>query len=367
MSGGRSDSLKVCIVAPSLDISGGQSVQADLLLRRLNELPELEVSFLPVNPRLPRPLNLLQRIKYVRTLVTSVVYISSLLLRVPRYDVLHIFSASYFSFVLAPTPAILTARLYGKATVLNYHSGEADDHLERWRRTAIPTLKAATEIVVPSGYLVEVFARRGLSASEIPNFVELDQFRFRERDPLRPVFLSNRNFEPHYNVAAVLRTFGRIQERFPDARLLVAGDGSERARLEDLAADLELRNVEFMGSVDHAEMGSLYDRAHIFLNASNVDNMPISILEAFAAGTPVVSTDAGGIPYTVRHGDNGVLVERNDDEAMAASAIRLLENPTEAAALARRAHEGCRLRYRWSTVSEQWLDLYRSVAGRHAT
>ncbi len=358
--------LKVCIVAPSLDISGGQAVQASLLLKRLNQLPELEVSFLPINPRLPGPLHHLQRIKYLRTLLTSVVYIASLLLRVPKYDVLHIFSASYLSFVLAPTPALLTARLYGKPTILNYRSGEADDHLARWRRTAIPTLKSATEIVVPSGYLVDVFADHGLSASAIPNFVELDQFRFREREPLRPVFLSNRNFEPHYNVAAVLRAFGRIQERYPDARLLVAGDGPGRPALEALAADLELRNVEFLGSVDHAEMGGLYDRADIYLNAPNIDNMPVSILEAFAAGTPVVSTDAGGIPYIVRHGDNGVLVERNDDAAMAEAAIRLLENPAEAAAMARRALEGCRSNYRWPTVSDQWLDMYRSVASRDA-
>ena len=57
----------------------------------------------------------------------------SLLLRVPRYDVLHVFSASYLSFVLAPLPAMLAGRLYRRKVVLNYHSGEAEDHLRRWR------------------------------------------------------------------------------------------------------------------------------------------------------------------------------------------------------------------------------------------
>jgi hypothetical protein len=68
--------------------------------------------------------------------VTSLLYVATLLAKVRKYDVVHVFSASYFSFVLAPTPAILIARLYGKKVLLNYHSGEAEDHLERWQRTA---------------------------------------------------------------------------------------------------------------------------------------------------------------------------------------------------------------------------------------
>src|SRR5690606_5418823 len=188
--------IRVCIVAPSLDILGGQAVQAKRLLERLSAQPAVRVEFLPVNPRLPGPLRMLQRIKYVRTLVTETVYLATLLLRLPRIDVAHIFSASYFSFLLAPAPALLIARLFGKKTLLNYRSGEAEDHLSRWRRTALPVLRRADRIVVPSGYLVDVFARFGLEAEAIPNFVDFDLFRFRERDPLRPVFLANRNLEP---------------------------------------------------------------------------------------------------------------------------------------------------------------------------
>jgi hypothetical protein len=97
----------------------------------------------------------------VRTLVTSIAYVLSLLLRVYKYDVLHVFSASYFSFVLAPTPAILIGKLYRRKVLLNYHSGEAEDHLRRWRRTAIPTIRMVDSVVVPSEYLVRVFASYG--------------------------------------------------------------------------------------------------------------------------------------------------------------------------------------------------------------
>ena len=123
--GGGAAPLRVLIVAPSLDILGGQAVQAERLITHLRAEPGLEVGFLPINPRLPGILRKLQSIKYLRTIVTSIWYCSSLLRRVPEYDLVHTFSASYFSFVLAPTPAILIAKLFGKKVLLNYHSGEA--------------------------------------------------------------------------------------------------------------------------------------------------------------------------------------------------------------------------------------------------
>ena len=107
-------SLRVLIVAPSFDILGGQSVQAARLADCLREEPSLQVGFLPINPRLPGPLRYLQRIKYVRTILTTIAYVISLLLRVYKYDVIHVFSASYFSFVIAPTPAILSENFTGE-------------------------------------------------------------------------------------------------------------------------------------------------------------------------------------------------------------------------------------------------------------
>jgi glycosyltransferase involved in cell wall biosynthesis len=354
--------VRVLIVAPSRDILGGQAVQAERLLERLRAEPSLAVSFLPVNPRLPGRLRGLQSIKYVRTVVTSLLYCATLLARAPRHDVLHIFSASYFSFVLAPTPAILAARLYRKKAILNYHSGEAEDHLRRWRRTAIPTIRLADAVAVPSGYLVDIFARFGLPACAIFNNIETSGFAFRERAPVRPIFLSNRNLEPHYNVGCVLRAFAVVQRQRPEARLTVAGEGSQRAELESLARELDLKNIEFLGRVEPQNMGELYDAADIFLNGSDIDNMPLSILEAFSAGLPVVTTDAGGIPYIVEHEKTGLLVRRGDHGAMAASAVRLLDDSALATTLARNAREDCR-KYNWAAVRTGWLSLYHDVAG----
>lgn len=352
--------VRVCLVGPSTDILGGQAVQAERLLHRFRDVPEIEADFLPVNPRLPGVLGRLQRVKYVRTLLTETTYLANLARRLGRYDVVHAFSASYLSFVLAPTPAILIAKALGKKVVLNYRSGEAEDHLQRWR-SAVPTMRLADRVVVPSGYLVDVFARFGLPAESIFNIVDLGRFRFRERRPLRPVFFANRNFEPLYNLPCVLRAFALVQERIPDASLTLAGDGSQRPALEALARELGLRNTRFLGRVPPTEMPALYDAADVYLNGSDIDNMPGSIIEAYASGIPVVTTDAGGIPYIVENERTGMLVPRGDDRAMADAALRLLADPDLAAGIARRAHEECSSRYSWEAVRDEWVALYTSL------
>src|SRR4026208_519715 len=182
--------LRLLVVAPSLDILGGQSRQAHRLMEGLKPEPDLDISFLPHNPRLPGVFRKLQSIKYVRTVVTTFYYIALLLWRVRKYDIIHIFCASYYSYSMSAIPALAISRLYGKQSILNYRSGEAEDHLETWR-TAVPTIRWANEVVVPSGYLVDVFGRYGLHARAVHNIVELDRFTYRERQPLQPVFLTS--------------------------------------------------------------------------------------------------------------------------------------------------------------------------------
>jgi glycosyltransferase involved in cell wall biosynthesis len=249
--------------------------------------------------------------------------------------------------------------------VLNYRSGEAEDHLRR-SRAAVPAMRRlADAIVVPSGYLVDVFAQFGLRARSVFNFVELERILYRRRDALAgadaPHFFSNRNLEPMYNVACTLRAFARVQAEVPGARLTVAGDGAERARLEALAVSLGLRHVEFVGRVRPEAMPALYDAADVYLNSPDIDNMPNSVIEAYAAGLPVVTTDAGGIPYIVRDGETGLMVKRGDDAALAAAALRLLREPGLATRLADAARRECLEKYSWSAVSHAWADVYASL------
>ena len=357
--------LRLLIIGPSLAIVGGQAVQAARLIERLRPEPDLEVGFLPINPRLPWLLHLLQRVKYLRTIVTSIAYVLSLLLRVYRYDVIHVFSASYLSFVLAPTPAILISKLYRRRVLLNYHSGEAEDHLRRWRRTAIPTIRLADILVVPSEYLVRVFDQFGLKAQAIYNVIDTDRFRFRDRVPPRPIFLCNRNLEAHYGVDRVLRAFSIIQEQLPDATLNIVGDGSQRRSLEALAQELSLRNTTFGGQVDPASIADSYDAADIYLNGSEIDNQPLSLLEAFACGLPIVTTDAGGIPDIVTNGKTGMIVPRGDYRQMAERAMQLLRDVSLTRHLVEEGRKEC-LRYTWKAVREAWLTTYHKLAGGDA-
>ena len=365
-NGGETRPIRVCLVAPSLSILGGQAVAAQRLLERLRMVPGLEVDFLPHDPRTNPLLRALQRVKYVRTVATSIAYVESLLRRLPQYDVVHVFSASYWSFLLAPTPAILIGKWLGKRVVVNYRSGEAEDHLTRWPKTSVPTLQRADAVATPSQYLVDVFARFGIQAESIANFVDPDAVRYRRRDALQPVFLSNRNFQSLYNVPCVLRAFARIQARRPDARLIVVGSGPEGERVHALAKELSLRNVAFVGAVKPTEMGRYYDEADVYLNASDIDNMPNSIIESFACGLPVVTTRAGGIPYVVEHERNGLLVDCGDDAALADAALRLLDDPMLAHRLIDEGLSDVKRLYTWEAVGEGWAALYRRLVGAEA-
>ena len=353
------EKIKVLMVAPQEPLVGGQAIQAGRLLNKFQHEDEIEVDLQPINPRFLAPF---QKVRFLRTFVTTFKYIFDLLVKIPRYDVIHIFSASYFSFLLAPTPAILIAKLFGKKTILNYRSGEAKDHLSRWK-TSVSTIKLADKVIVPSGYLVDVFKEFGLEAGSIFNFVETDKFPARDRKKLSPVFLSNRNFEKLYNVGCTLEAFKKIQIKFPEAKLIIVGDGSERAKLEDIARSLKLNNYEFCGQLSSEEMLKKYNEADIYLNSPNTDNMPNSIIEAFAAGLPVVSTNAGGIPYIVEHNKTGLLVDVGDCESLAMEAIQLLEDERLAARIISNAGKESN-KYSWGSVREKWLSSYRALAER---
>jgi glycosyltransferase involved in cell wall biosynthesis len=355
--------LKVCILAPSIAVLGGQSRQAERLMIGLADEPTVETGFIPHNPKLPSVLGRLQDVKYVRTIVTTLLYWFLAATRLWRYDVIHVYSASYYSYLLSVVPIVLLGRLYGKKVLLNYHSGEAEDHLANWRLTALPIIRLAETIVVPSDYLVEVFARFGIKARAIPNVVELDVFRYRERHPIRPVFLTSRLHEPLYNVPCVLRAFRLIQDEYPDASLTVAGDGGMRPQLEQLARELGLRNTRFVGRVPWDDMPDMYDAADVYLTATDIDNMPGSVIECMSCGLPVVTTDAGGVPYIVTHEETALIVRRGDHEALAASAIRLLRDDTLAVRLGRNGREAC-LRFTWPAVRNAWLAAYTELGAQ---
>jgi len=242
---------------------------------------------------------------------------------------------------------------------MNYRSGQAPDHLRR-SRIARATLRSVDRNAVPSRFLHEVFAGFGIASQVIPNIVDLERFRFRARETLTPHVLSTRNFEGLYNVACTLRAFKRVQDRYAEATLTLVGAGAEDTALRALATELGLRHVRFVGRVPPSEIWRYYADADIYLQTPDIDNMPSSILEAFASGCPVVATDAGGVPAILTDTVHGLLVPCNNDEAAAAAILRLLNEPRLAARLATTARESCE-QYCWEKVRAQWVALYRGA------
>src|SRR5689334_13973879 len=106
--------IQVAVVAPSLAILGGQAVQADRLLRAWAGDPDVEARLVAVNPTPFGPARHLRSIKYARTIATEMTYLPHLVGAIRDCDVIHAFAASYASFLLAPLPALLVARAWGK-------------------------------------------------------------------------------------------------------------------------------------------------------------------------------------------------------------------------------------------------------------
>src|SRR5215467_13359555 len=321
---GEDPPLKVALIGPSLRAwLGGQEVQLDLLARQWAGDVAVQILLVPNNPSLPAALSWAEGIPLLRTLLRSPVYLQSIWRATKQAEIVHVFSASHSSFLLAPLPACLVGRLLGKMTLVHYHSRRAREHLKdstlaRW------ILRRTDSIVVPSAYLAEVFCQFGLRATVVPNVVDLAQFPYQPRLPLRPRLLCTRNFDGYCGVDDVVRAFRRIQTVMPAARLCLVGRGKQEQLLRQLIAELHLEGVVFAGAIPRDRIRDLYANADIFINASRGDNMPVSILEAFASGLPVTTTAAGGIPHMVDHEVTGLLCEVGDCEGLANNVLRLL-------------------------------------------
>ena len=350
---------RIAIVAASLRILGGQAVQAQRLLDGWRDDRAIDAWLVPINPVPSAPFDRLLRIKYVRTLATQLFYWPLLLRELRRADIVHVFSASYSSFLLSPLPAIVVGRALGKPVMVHYHSGEAPDHL---RRSAVArwTLRRVQANVVPSLFLRDVFASFDIPATVVPNTIDPQRFSYRRRDPLRPRLLSTRNFEPLYNVACTLRAFRRVQARYPEATLTLVGFGSQEAALRQLARELALTGVTFTGAVPPDEIHRYYADADIYVQTPSIDNMPNSVIEAFASGLPVVATRVGGVPAMLTDGVHGLLAEDDDDAAVAERVMWLLERSEYARQLAETAQATCAA-YEWPVVRHAWMKAYSSL------
>lgn len=343
----------IALVAPVPPPFGGMTIQGQALRQNL-----VSEGFRVVVIETNAPL----RLRYLnvvglRTIVQSVVFLWRLLTVLPKVKVVHVFAASYFYFFARVFPAVVLARLFGRRVIVNYRGGEAYAFFVRFGFLARPVLRLANERTVPSGFLERCFEQQGLSSRVVRNLIDLDRFRFRARDRLQPKLLVTRNLEAMYNIPMALRAFGIIKRACPDARLDLVGDGSQMQALKNWAANANLQDVYFHGSVPHHEIVNFLDRADILLNPTNVDNLPANLLEAFASGLPAVSTNVGGIPDLIGNEPAALLVDADAADAMAEKVLALLNDPGLVKKLTTRARQIAE-EFTWSRVREPLFKTY---------
>jgi glycosyltransferase involved in cell wall biosynthesis len=331
-------------------------------LARLLTAEGLSIELVRTNaPYRPAPIG---RIPIVRAFFRLVPFARDIWRAAGRSQVMHILANSGWAWHLIAAPAIFAARQRRIPVIVNYRGGGAEGFFASAPRAVMNSLRKVQLRVTPSGYLKRIFSKFDLDAEVIPNIIDLSRFSTHaERNfGLAPNLLVARNLESIYDIPTALRAFAHIRSRFPEATLTIAGIGPELAHLRALAVTLDVAGaVEFVGRVDNAAMPGLYMRADCTLNPSTVDNMPISILEAYASGVPVVSTDAGGVPDVVENGASGLLVPVGDDLAMASATCRLLEDHDLRQQLIAGGLAEAK-KYSWPCVKPLWLDAYMRAA-----
>ena len=353
-----SSGLRVGLVGPLPPPAGGMANQTLQLARLLGD-EGVAVELIQVNA--PYAPGWVGRVPVLRAGFRLLPYLLRLWRAARRCDLFHVMANSGWSWHLFAAPAIWIPRARGVPVVVNFRGGEAESFLRGAAGIVRFTMRRAAALVVPSGFLQQVFDRFGMAAKIVPNIVDLARFHPAEVPPAAMHVVVARNLEAIYDVASALRAFAVLSGRHPSARMSVAGSGPERARLEQLARELGIAaRVTFTGRLDSEQMAALYRDASVNLNTALADNMPNSVLEALACGVPVVSTAVGGVPYLVRHEETALLVQPGDAEAMAAAVTRLVEDDE-----LRRRLIGNGLRYvqalTWERVRPQWLDTYREA------
>jgi glycosyltransferase involved in cell wall biosynthesis len=288
-------------------------------------------------------------------------------LRAERIDVVHAFD--FYTGVFA-VPA---ARWAGVPVVLASRRELAGDRTF-WQQQAIRmACQLATGIVANSRAAGARLTGWGATPEEklavVPNSLDVQAFRPVRRVEETRVALGVAAGEPlvgtlgalraEKDQATLLRAAAQVLQGFPQARFVLVGEGSERARLEALAAELSVAGrVIFAG--DRGDVPDLLAALDVFVLSSSTESFPNAILEAMALERPVVATRVGGIPELVEEGRTGYLVPVGDASAMAERILELLRNPALRTALGRAGRARVEAEYTPARMKQRLEEVYET-------
>jgi glycosyltransferase involved in cell wall biosynthesis len=259
-------------------------------------------------------------------------------------------------------------RFVRKPYVLTLHGGGLPEFARTMPKRVRRLLVHANAVTSPSGFLVNALRSHREDIHVLPNGIDVTAFSYRVRSSLEPRLAWIRSFHSIYNPELAVKVVALLRPELPNVRLIMIGpdkgDGS-LTRTRTVAAELGVAgNIDFVAGVPRADIPRFLARNDIFLNTTNVDNTPVSIIEAMASGLCAVSTDAGGVRYVIQHGRDGILTRCGDARAMAEAVLVLLRHPERAASISTQARNKAQ-GFDWQAILPQWeavLELTRGAA-----
>lgn len=280
-----------------------------------------------------------------------------------QYDLAQIDVFSGPAFTWAYMSGMLL-KLINKPFILTLHGGNLPEFSKKQSAKIRNLFSQAAAITVPSNYLLTKMQPYHSNFIFLPNALELASYSFIERFSPRPKLIWLRAFHETYNPAMAVGVVRHMKRVFPDTTLIMVGpdkgDGSlEKTQIMAKQLDLQV-SISFPGGITKYEVPNWLNKGDIFLNTTNYDNTPISVMEAMACGLCIVSTNVGGIPHLLEDGVDALLVPPNDPEAMAAAVRRILEESGLAVKLSRNARMKAE-QFDWSVILPKWQKLFIEV------
>ena len=241
------------------------------------------------------------------------------------------------------------------------HGGNLPGRLDKSPRMSKSLFGKAYVNVAPSGYLKKIFEEKSYKVFYIPNTIPIDKYHYKKRSRFEPRILWVRSFARHYLPENAIYSLVHLKKDYPEAKLCMVGpdkDGSMQ-EVKQLIDELNLNNsVEITGAMHPKAWHERSEEYDIFINTTSVDNTPVSVMEAMALGLPVVSTRAGGVPYLIEDGKDGILVDINRPEEMAGKIRFLIENPEIGKEISVRARKKVE-KFDWSHVRNLWFEILK--------
>jgi len=160
----------------------------------------------------------------------------------------------------------------------------------------------------------------------------------------------------------VVKAFPKVIQKVPNAKLVIAGKGSEKEKLEKIVTELKFQGkVIFTGFVSENEKWSLLERCDIFVLPSVVEAFGIALIEAMACGKPVIATNVGPFPEIIKDGETGILIPVHSPIHLADAIINLAQDDEKRVKMGKKAKEDAENRFNISRVASDYLKIYNEV------